>query len=180
MASTGRRSCWSCPRARNGKISGMAKRESVFSKPSFPRTFALTIAGIAVIFFVDTFLAKKERSESLVEARRFYEAGQRFLQQGLNERAAEQFRSALSEARDNQEYQLAWGRALIGGRPLFRCRGDAERSVAAGWYRRRAESCDGSCSCQGRAHYRSAFPLPSGDLRPMETECARQSSASPF
>ena len=91
----------------------MAQRGSAFSKPSFFRTSALVIAAIAALFFVDTFLAKTERSESRAEAQRFYEAGQRLMKEGLGQDAAIQFQAALSAARDNQQYQLALGQALM-------------------------------------------------------------------
>jgi len=104
----------------------MTGRESAFSKPSFLRTSVLTIAGIAILFSIDTFLASKERSESRVEGQRLYDAGQRLMQQGLSVDAENQFRAALSVARDNQQYQLALARALTAAGRLS----DAEANLA--------------------------------------------------
>jgi len=90
----------------------MAGTNSAFSKPAFLRTIVLTLAAIVILFFIDTFLASKERSESLVEGARLYRAGQALMQKGEPAAAADQFRAALSVDRRNQEFQLALSRAL--------------------------------------------------------------------
>ena len=45
----------------------MAGTDSAFSKSSFLRTVVLTLAALVILFFIDTFLASKEHSESLVD-----------------------------------------------------------------------------------------------------------------
>jgi len=90
----------------------MARTESPFSKPSFLRTFVFVLIAIAAFVFIDAFLEKMERAETQVEAKRYYEAGQGLMKQGLSQAAAEQFRAAGSIVRDNQEYHLALGQAL--------------------------------------------------------------------
>jgi len=91
----------------------MAGPISLFSKPSIFRTLALTCAAITGLSFVDTFLARTDRAETRVEAQRYYETGQRLMQQGDNDGATEQFRAAFAVDRDNQEYQLALAQALM-------------------------------------------------------------------
>jgi tetratricopeptide (TPR) repeat protein len=85
----------------------------MISKPSFLRTLMLTMIAIGVLFSVDTFLAKKEKQESHVESERFYQAGQKAMQQGAPQIAVEQFTAAYAIARDNHEYQIALAEALI-------------------------------------------------------------------
>jgi tetratricopeptide (TPR) repeat protein len=92
--------------------SGMPNAHTAFSKPSLPRTLAFVVAAIAILSILDTYLAKEEHSESLVEAKRSYDSGRRFMEQGKNDRAVDEFRAALVVARDNPEYQLALGEAL--------------------------------------------------------------------
>lgn len=69
-------------------------------------------AAIVALFVADVFLAKIERQESHVEAARYYDAGERLMIQDKAAEAAEQFRSAFAEERDNQQYQLALGQSL--------------------------------------------------------------------
>ncbi|HEY7334389.1 MAG TPA: tetratricopeptide repeat protein [Bryobacteraceae bacterium] len=84
-----------------------------FDKPSFARTFALTILAIGALFAINVFLAKAESEANRVEAARFYENGQRLMQAGQSAEAADQFKSALSLERENQDYRLALGEALL-------------------------------------------------------------------
>jgi tetratricopeptide (TPR) repeat protein len=84
-----------------------------FTKPSFARTFGLTLAAIAAVASADVFLAKAERAANQQEAARFFANGQKLLRQGENAQAVEQFRSALSLDRDNPDDQLALGQALF-------------------------------------------------------------------
>jgi len=77
------------------------------------RTLAGAMLAIVALFFIDTFLAKTERVESRVEAARFYANGQQLLEQGQSAEAVAQFRSAIAVERDNQDYQLALGQALL-------------------------------------------------------------------
>jgi tetratricopeptide (TPR) repeat protein len=90
----------------------MAVDGPAFSKPSLLRTITLVIAAIALLFLADRFLASLESSQSRVEAERLFHEGQKSLGQGLGEKAAEQFQSALFIARDDKEYQLALSQAL--------------------------------------------------------------------
>lgn len=89
-------------------------------------TLALVFVGIVVLFFVDTFLARMERSESRIEAQRFYQSGQQLMKEGRNDQAADQFRAALAVDRSNQEYQLALAQALTNAGQLAK----AEASLA--------------------------------------------------
>ncbi len=84
-----------------------------FSKPSLLRTLALVLAAILLLSFLDTYLARRERSEGLIEAQRSYDQGMRLLKEGRTDQAADQFRTALATARDNPEYQLALAEALM-------------------------------------------------------------------
>ena len=103
----------------------MAKRAPIFSEPSFLGTFLVLIAAIAILFIIDTFLAKTEMAESGVEAAHLYDSGERFMQQGRSMEAAEQFKAALSTERGNQDYQLALGQALLAAGKLT----DAETTL---------------------------------------------------
>lgn len=85
----------------------------MLSGASFVRTLASVVLAIVALFSINTFLAKTERAESRVEAARFYANGQRLLEQGKSADAVEQFRSAISIERENQDYQLALGQALL-------------------------------------------------------------------
>jgi len=80
-------------------------------------SFAAMVTGLAlatvVLYFVDTFLARAERADSHVDAARFYASGQLLLRQGEGAKAVDRFRSAISEERNNQDYQLALGQALL-------------------------------------------------------------------
>jgi tetratricopeptide (TPR) repeat protein len=91
----------------------MSRVRRRFSKPSFARSFGLTLAAIAAVASADVFLAKAERAANQQEAARFFAQGQKLLQQGENAQAVEQFRSALSLDRDNPDDQLALGQALF-------------------------------------------------------------------
>jgi len=76
-------------------------------------TFALVFLSMAALFAIDTFMAKMERSEKRREARRIFDEAQQLAAEGRNLEAIEQFRSGLSIARDNQEYELALARVLL-------------------------------------------------------------------
>jgi Flp pilus assembly protein TadD len=97
-----------------------------FSKPSFARTFGLTLAVIAAVASGDVLLAKAERAANQQEAARFFANGQKLLRQGENAQAVEQFRSALSLDRDNPDDQLALGQALFAAGRLDDARGALE------------------------------------------------------
>jgi Flp pilus assembly protein TadD len=91
----------------------MAKLEPALSEPSFVRTLTAVILAIVALFIIDTFLSKTERAESRVEAARFYTNGQGLMQQGHSAEAVDQFKSAITVERDNQDYQLGLGQALL-------------------------------------------------------------------
>ena len=87
-----------------------------FTQPSFVRTFALTILAIGVLSAIDLFLARTEREANEAEAARFYANGVRLMQAGKSAEAADQFQSALSLERENEDYQLALAQALDAAR----------------------------------------------------------------
>lgn len=93
----------------------MPHAATTFSKPSLLRTLVFVAAAIVMLSFLDIYLARRERSESLTEAKRSYDAGQSFMKQGKNDRAVDEFRAALVVDRENPEYQLALSLALVSG-----------------------------------------------------------------
>jgi tetratricopeptide (TPR) repeat protein len=98
----------------------------VFVKPSFLRTFVLVLAAVVALFGIDTFLARVVRIESRAEGERLYREGQRLKQLGHIQDAADRFRAATVVARDNQQYQLALGQALLAAGHVS----DAEATLA--------------------------------------------------
>jgi len=91
----------------------MAAVTSVFAKPSLFRTAMFVVVAIMSLFTVDTFLHRMEVAESRVESERFFAEGKQLLAKGQNDQAVDQFRAAYSLNRANQEYQLAFGQALL-------------------------------------------------------------------
>jgi tetratricopeptide (TPR) repeat protein len=83
-----------------------------FTQPSFVRTFALTILAIGALSAIDLFLARTEREANEAEAARFYANGRRLMQAGKSAEAVDQFQSALSLERENEDYQLVLAQAL--------------------------------------------------------------------
>jgi tetratricopeptide (TPR) repeat protein len=83
-----------------------------FSKPSFLRTMSLALAAIAALFSVNTVLAKMERAEMLLDARRLFDEAQKLRAAGRYDLSIDRFESAVASARDNSEYQLALGETL--------------------------------------------------------------------
>ena len=98
-----------------------------FSKPSFGRTFTLTILAIGALAAIDLFLAKTEREANDAEAARYYQEGRRLMQAGRSSEAADRFQSALSLERENEHYQLALAQALEAAGKLE----DAEATLKA-------------------------------------------------
>jgi tetratricopeptide (TPR) repeat protein len=82
------------------------------SAASFLGTFALLFIAIVAFFVIDSFLARLDRSENLAEAQRLFEEGSRLAKQGRDDEAAQKFRDALADDRENRDYQLALARAL--------------------------------------------------------------------
>ena len=76
-------------------------------------TFAIVFASIAGLWVFDSFLERMDRSETMAEARRSFDAGQALAAAGRNAQAVEQFRNALANARNNDDYQLALANALL-------------------------------------------------------------------
>jgi tetratricopeptide (TPR) repeat protein len=77
------------------------------------RTSVLVFAGMAALFALDTFLAKTDEAARQATARRLFEEGQRLERQGFLGEAVGTFRTALSNARSNRQYQLALAQALV-------------------------------------------------------------------
>lgn len=98
---------------------------SPVSGRQFLRTLSLVALAIAIVFAVDTFLAKMEQSETKVEAARLFAQGQSLLEKGDFVQAADRLQDALTIQRNNRDYQLALARAQLGGGDLT----DAEASL---------------------------------------------------
>jgi thioredoxin-like negative regulator of GroEL len=82
------------------------------SAASFLTTFVVVLMAIVVLFAVDTWLARLDRSENLTEATQLYAQGSQLATQGQYDEAASRFRSALADDRENRDYQLALAQAL--------------------------------------------------------------------
>ncbi len=81
-------------------------------RPSLYRTMLFVALSGVALAMIDGVLAKTEQSETTAEAARFYGDGLHLLQSGNPAAAAEAFRSAIANARDNTVYPLALGQAL--------------------------------------------------------------------
>jgi tetratricopeptide (TPR) repeat protein len=91
----------------------MADLEIILLSPSFFRTlFFVALAAMGLVV-VDSVLANTERRETSLEAARFYDEGESLMRQHQYSDAAESFRSAIANARDNADYPLALGQALL-------------------------------------------------------------------
>jgi len=75
-----------------------------FGGRSFLGTFGLVFLAIAALFVADTFLARTERAESLVEGARLFEQGRVLMQRGANAEAIERIKDAISIERGNRDY----------------------------------------------------------------------------
>jgi Flp pilus assembly protein TadD len=80
---------------------------------SFVSTLALTFAAIAVLFTIDTFLAKTERAEDRAQASQLFAEGERMVGQGRYADAISRLSDAVSIQRDNREYRLALADAYL-------------------------------------------------------------------
>ena len=76
-----------------------------FAGRSFLGTFGLIFLAMAVLFVADMFLAKTERMESMVQARRLFAQGRALMQRGEKAEAIERIKNAISIARGNRDYQ---------------------------------------------------------------------------
>ena len=85
--------------------------------PLFPSSpiRTLILASIACISFIaiDSVLAATERRETASAAAQLNSDGQRLMQQGKYEQAADAFRSAIANQRESTQYPLALGQALM-------------------------------------------------------------------
>jgi Flp pilus assembly protein TadD len=72
---------------------------------SFLRTFGLTLLAIAALFVADTFLARTERAETMVEAAHEFQQGHVLMQKGENAEAIERIKDAIANARGNRDYR---------------------------------------------------------------------------
>ncbi len=81
--------------------------------PTVLRTLLLTALAAAGLVAIDGALATAERSEASQAGQRFYQDGEELMQKGDYPSAANAFRSAIASTRDNNQYSLALGDALL-------------------------------------------------------------------
>lgn len=96
----------------------MADQESTLLRSSLFRTLLFVAIAAAAFLLVDSVLANTERRETALEAARFFNDGELLIRQGKYAGAADSFRSAIANARDNADYRLALGEALLGAKDL--------------------------------------------------------------
>ncbi|MGE0441704.1 MAG: tetratricopeptide repeat protein [Gemmatimonadales bacterium] len=102
------------------------RREATPTPQAFWTTFLLLFVVIAVLFSLDSVLARIDRDESRSAAASLYREGRELAAAGDFREAVDRFRSAVFTVRGNREYQLALGEALVGaGKPT-----DAEIPLA--------------------------------------------------
>jgi len=87
-------------------------------RPSLVHTLFFVAIAAASLVLIDSMLARTERRETAAEAARFDRDGQRLMRQSKYADAADAFRSAIANARDNPDYPLALGQALLGAGQL--------------------------------------------------------------
>ncbi len=75
-------------------------------------TFLIVFAAMGGLFVIDTLLADADQSARRSEARRLYREGQLAARQDRLTQAIDDFRGALSNSRENRDYQLALAQAL--------------------------------------------------------------------
>ena len=91
----------------------MPNPEIALSRHSFFRTLFFVALAAASLVVVDTVLARTERNETSLAAARFSREGELLLQQHKYSDAADSFHSAIANARNNPDYPLALGQALL-------------------------------------------------------------------
>ena len=97
------------------------------SAGEFLATFAIVLATIVGLLFVDEWLARVDRAESRAHAANLYAEGRELLLQHQPHEASARFAAALATDRDTPAYQLGLAEALLDDeRPL-----EAERALAA-------------------------------------------------
>ncbi len=87
--------------------------ETPFAGRSFIGTFGLVFLAIALLFTIDSFLAKTEQAESRAEGARLSRQGQALMQQGKNGEAIARFQDALAMERGNRDYLRALAQAQL-------------------------------------------------------------------
>jgi Flp pilus assembly protein TadD len=83
--------------------------------PEFLGTFALVLAAIVVLLFVDEWLARIDRAESHAHAANLYAEGRRLLAGHDADAASERFASAVAIERTNTRYEVALAEAMLAG-----------------------------------------------------------------
>ena len=97
-----------------------------FAGRSFLKTLGLTLVAIATLFVADTFLARTERAETMVEAAREFEQGRVLMQRGKDAEAIERIKDAIANARGTSDYRRLLAQAqFAAGRTA-----DAETTLA--------------------------------------------------
>ncbi|HEY5062924.1 MAG TPA: tetratricopeptide repeat protein, partial [Gemmatimonadaceae bacterium] len=91
----------------------LATPVSTASVPIFLATFAIVVAAIALFLGLDLFLARVDRQESRGHAADEYAAGRTLLAAGKPRDAAERFGAAVAIDRQNVNYSLALGEAML-------------------------------------------------------------------
>ena len=79
----------------------------------FLGTFGLVFLSIGVLFVIDTFLARVERSETRTEAVRLFTEGQRLIARGDYGRAIGRFKDALAIERTNRDFARTLAQAQL-------------------------------------------------------------------
>ena len=82
-------------------------------RPSLFRTLSFVALAALALIVVDGSLARTERTDTAMDAVRSFAEGQRLMQAGNYDAAADSFRSAIANARDNPQYPLALGQAQL-------------------------------------------------------------------
>ena len=105
-------------------------KPTVNTKPvtgaAFIRTLTLALLSIALLFAVDTFLAKSEHAETAVQAATLFERAQALMRRGNNLEAIKQLKDAVSMERANRDYRRTLAEAqLAAGKP-----NDAETTLS--------------------------------------------------
>ena len=84
-----------------------------FAGHSFLKTLGLTLVAIAALFVADSFLARTERAETMVEAAHESEQGRVLMQRGENAEAIQRIKDAIANARGNRDYRRLLAQAQL-------------------------------------------------------------------
>jgi cellulose synthase operon protein C len=99
--------------ARGATSPSAATAGSAARLPVFLATLATVLAAIALFLVLDLFLARVDRQESSAHAADEYAAGRALLAVGKPRDAAERFGAAVAIDRQNVNYSLALGEAML-------------------------------------------------------------------